>query len=73
MDVSTSLRRQKSGHPQPPVNICGCLDGHKVEVYGEAIHVGLTNTEADELRKVYGLAALKAIALLNRTLSRRPG
>lgn len=70
MDVSTSLRRQKSVHPMPPVNLCGALDGTRVEVFGEELGTydfKLANLTYDIAR----LAAAKALVMLNRTLARK--
>jgi hypothetical protein len=73
MDVSTSLRRQKSAHPMPPVNLCAGLDGCRVEVFGEQMGGDLgfiaANIAYDEARRAGDLA----LGLLSKTLARKAG
>lgn len=71
MDVTTSLRRQKSAHPMPPVNLCAGIDGCWVEVFGErpeqAVGFIAANIAYDQARK----AADLALGLLWKTLARK--
>lgn len=68
-DVATSLRRQKSTHPQPVVNICGDFHGTRVEVFGEELGV-FPFKEAHLQYDIARLAAAKALLMLNRTLGK---
>jgi hypothetical protein len=58
-------------HSQPPVNLCGALYGHRIEVFGETLEVTDDFKRANTLYHTARFGAAKALELLNETLGRK--